>query len=49
MVESDLYDEEEVVDFKARRRGAFSDEQVIEIPNQICTYNVLLYLSFVLF
>ena len=27
--ESDTYDEEEVVDFKARRRGAFSDEQVI--------------------
>ena len=47
--QSDMYDEEEVVDFKARRRGAFSDEQVIEIPNQICTYNVLLYLSFVLY
>ena len=43
--ESDIYDEEEVVDFKARRRGAFSDEQVIEIPNQTCTYTVLLYLS----
>ena len=27
--ESDMYDEEEVVDFKTRRRGAFSDEQVI--------------------